>query len=760
MMPLRDASLDDMTMIDRYLPRETPESGLPIQHERMTSLSPRDEEAAGFKIGLADLRSMAWRQRYLVGAVTAVAVLIGLFVTLLMTPIFRAAATVQISQDKSNIVGGQDVTPDAATSDAGRYLKTQEQVIQSRTMAMHVAEALRFAGTDHFITAMGGKPLAASVPSANRDQARLTAAVDLLMTNLKATVPADSRIAAITFDSPDPAIAAQVANAYADAYIEQNIAAAFRSSDYARSYLLKQVDGARDRLAVAERKAIAYARDARLIDASDAAASTQAEAPAATGRSLSTASLVRLNEELNAAGAERIAAEARWRGAQEMKLLEVPEVIANTTVAGLLSDRATLQQQLAQLTQRYRPGNPQVRQLKAQIASINAQVQQIGSATRGSLRNGYIVAQRREGELSSAIERSKREVLSEQQRRVQLNGLAQDVDINRTTLRDLLARYNQVNAASGVIANNLAIVDRAIVPTDPVRPRPVFNLAVALAAGLALGLLLAIAREALNDTLRSPDDVEAKLGLPFLGTTPKVSIAPGAWNTVLSDPSSPLAEAYFSIRATLDFSLPQGQPRTLIVTSSAPSEGKSTTAYALALDYARIGVKTLLVDCDLRRPALHGIFGKRPARGFVEVLTGQVPIGDVLVRDTESALDILPMGKLATNPVQLLSGSALGRFIERYSPVYDLIILDTAPVMGIADTPLIGRFVDGIVLVIEAGFAHRGQAKTAIRRLEETGGTILGVVLSKFDGREAGYGYEYYHDAYAQNRERQEPERV
>jgi capsular exopolysaccharide synthesis family protein len=309
-----------------------------------------------------------------------------------------------------------------------------------------------------------------------------------------------------------------------------------------------------------------------------------------------------------------------------------------------------------------------------------------------------------------------------------------------------MQRYNQVSSASDIVRNNVSLMDAALTPTRPVSPNFPKNMSIALALGLAVALVLAIAREAVDDTLRSPDDVESKLQLALLGTTP---VATGEdIRHVSTDAKSALTEAYYSIRVSLDHATSTGAPETLQVTSSQPAEGKSTTATALARDYARMGKRVLLIDADLRRPTLHRLFNVERNYGFIDVLLGLREIGQCAVPSGTENLDLLPLGQVPPNPVEILSSNVITDFIQRYRSLYDLMIFDTSPIMGLADAPLISRKVQAVVLIVEAGRAHNGQAKAAVRRLRDAGAKIAGAVLTKFDHRQAGYSYDYHYKYY------------
>ncbi len=734
-----------MDNLTAYLPPSEPYRE--IEATRFEQARQDREEATGFSFSVSDLLTVAWRRRWLLVSAVAIALVLGVVVTLLITPIYQATATVQIRQEATNILSGQDVNPTDAVFDSGRYLKTQEQIISSQSMATRVMLSAHLADNDTFLQAMG-KKIDDTVPVALRPAERRKVVVEALTDNLIVKVPLDSRIATINFVSPNPRYAALVAQSYADNYIQNNIDTAFRSTGYARQFLSDQVKQARERLTLSEQRAINYARGTQLIDASNAAASDRASSTR-SGSSLTTASLVKLNEQLGEARSARIEAVNKWEVARATPLMNIPEVMASATISGFQQDRSTAQQALLQLRARYTAEHPEVQGAAARVRSIDAQIIRQATQIRDSLKAAATITAATEERLQQAVGAMRGDVLSEQQRRVELNVLSQDVEINRTTLADLLKRYNEVNAAAGITANNLSLVDGAEVPESPIRPRPIYNIGIALLLGMVAGLALAVITEAVDDMVRSPEDVEKKLHQAMLGTTPRVKTQERLSMGSLSDPTTALSESYFSIRVALDHATSHGRPRTIMVTSSAPAEGKSTTSLALGLDYARIGLRTLLIDADLRRPSIHRMAGLPNKTGLADLLLGHKRLQEAIQNVPESALDIITLGKIPPNPVQVLSGDAFPRLIAEVSARYDIVIIDTSPVMGIADAPLLSRMVEGVVVVVEAGRAHRGQAKATLKRIRKAGGAILGVVLSKFDSRDAGYGYNYYNYYYA-----------
>jgi capsular exopolysaccharide synthesis family protein len=708
-------------------------------------------EQTGFSFKIADVRAMIWRQRQIMLAAIGIALFIGLAISLLMTPVFLAQAKLRVDNENVKIVQGQDLDPAVAVMDTNRYLNTQALILQSRSMALKVIDDLKLARDDSFLTAMHSSAATTGVSAQQAEAERRERIVGLLTDNLKVQVPVDNRILTIGFSSPDPSVAAAVANSFARNFVANNVQSGLDSNAYARKVLIEQIDALRAQLGVAEHKAIDYARSNKLIDASNASGSGAGDAKgnsagSSNTQSITTANLIHLNQQYTDALTARIMAQQRWRAAQTTPPLQLTEVQSSSQIQTLLGQKTQLDAQYAQLAARYSPDFPQVRQIKAQLDAVNVQLNQQIANVRKGIEYQYRVAVEQEQSLEHEREQLSGQTLEEQSRRVQLNLIARDVDSMRNQLNGLMERYNQVSSASDIVRNNISLVDVATLPDRAVSPNVPKNLGISLAVGVVLALLLAIAREAVDDTLRSPEEVESKLHLPLLGTTP---IATDSDLSLFGqDRKSALAEAYYSIRASLDYATASGTPTCLQVTSSQPSEGKSTTASSLGRDYARIGKRVLLVDADLRRPTLHRYFGISNSVGFVDVLLGHKPLAECVVQGEVANLDLLPLGQIPPNPVEILSSNVIADFLQHAKSHYDIVILDTSPIMGLADAPLMARQVGSVVMIVEANRAHNGQAKAAVRRLQDSGAKIIGVVLTKFDHRIAGYSYDYHYKYY------------
>jgi capsular exopolysaccharide synthesis family protein len=723
-------------------------STFPAGHSKGTgSLSERwaDEPASGgIHIDFRAIWAAVYRNRKLIGAIVAAAVIVGIAIIYLSTPLFRASTKIQIEQQSTKVLQTDDVAPNDA-GDADSFLQTQLDIIESRSLADRVARELGLYNSSQFAEQMGLSPVLAQDGSAGQ-AARRDQVINALLGNLKVTLPVDSRVVTLAFTSPDAALAARVANSYADRFIVSNLDRRYSASSYARKFLSEQLDNTRRRVEQTERNLIAYARSARLIDTGGG---SQTGGQGLSGsRSLVTSSLVQLNTAHAAAMSARLAAEQVWGEAQQTPLLNLPEVQGDPSIQGLVQQRARAVAQYEQDSSRWRPDYPAMVQQAAQIKELDRQINTLGTRVKNAIRQRFVVADAQERALARSLEQFKNDTLSEQDRAVQYNILLREVDTNRALYDALLQRFKEVSAAAGLASSNVSIVDRAEIPRGAVWPRPLLILAGCLLAGLGIAAGVIFIREHLNDAIRSPEDMTTKLGLPVVGSTPLLASGMSPVEE-LEKPRSPLSEAYYAIRTALELSSATGLPKTMVFTSSGAAEGKSTTSFAIARDFAKVGRRVLLIDADLRKPTQDKLTGVANKAGLANLLAQQSTRAQVTQATSFERLDVIPTGPLPLNPAELLAGMSLRTLLEEATRDYDLVVIDAPPVMGLADAPTLASLAEATVIVVEANRPHRGQAKTSVRRLRDANANILGGVLTKYDvrmmgyGTGAGYGYGY-----------------
>lgn len=687
-------------------------------------------------VSLRDLWAPIYRSRFAIFVIFLVVFSLAVLATLLIQPQYRATATVEIKAEAQKVLGTEDQNEAGSSIDADLFLKTQLDIIRSRSTATAVAQSLGLYNNDAFLTAMGIDTEDRAVSAAGQE-VRRKRVNQVLMDHMRVAFSAQTRIAEISFTSADPRISERVANSYADNYIRLNLARRFDASSYSLDFLREQLREAQTRLANSERQAIAYARNSRLIDASNAAGGGAGSAP----QSLTTASLVSLNQALSDAVAKRITAEQRWNAARTGRVASIPEVVSNPTIQALQQQRALLASQYQQELQTRTEDYPTVRQFRARVDELDRQIGAIGGNVRNTIRGEYETAQAQEASLRANIEQLTNTTLDEQNRGVQLSILRREVNTSRQQLDALLTRYNEINAQSGVQLNNLTIIDRADLPDGPYWPSVPLNIALAIVGSILLSAIYVIGRENLFVVIRTPEDVTNRLQLPLLGTVPKVDEVMAQFN----DPKSSVSESFNSLRTSLSLSSRSGVPHALMVTSTQEGEGKSTICYGLAQGLAKLGRTVVVIDADLRRPNVHNLFGMSNREGASNILSGSRTIDDVVQRNAGPNIDIIAAGPVPPDASELLAAGALRTVIETLKARYDHVLVDSAPVLGLADAPLVGNSVDGMLYVIETARTSVRAVQNAIARLQQADTPLVGVVLSRFDPSKSGYSYDYQH---------------
>ncbi len=696
-------------------------------------------KAFDFRQTLATILSNLW----LILLIVAAALGIALVSTMLQTKRYTASSSIQISNSSGRVLGSKEDDPSETgdfTYDVDRFLKTQVDVLQSRGLALRVAQKLNLIGSARLARAQGSTPAPASTPA----EAQRDTAIALLEGNLNVTLPRDSRIVTISYVSADPDLSAQVANAYADEFIRYNLQQKYDSSSYARTFLQDQLDQAKVKLEASERAVNTYARENSLINTgSSTTQGPDGSTRTDRGSSVTSSSMQQLNQAANEATARRIEAEGRWRAVSTGPLLSSPVVLANPTVVTLLSQRASLEADLSQDRARHLEDYPTVKAKEAQLGAINQQLNSVAGNVRNSVRQDYLSASATEQALSGKVEQLKSLTLSEQDKSVQYNLLAREADTNRQLYDGLLERFKTLNAMAGVSLSNIAIIDNAEVPKAPSSPNLFKNLLLGLIFGLGLSALLVFFRDQFDDAIRVPEDLEGKLGLPLLGVVPRT--AESTPEEALLDPKSPVSEAYNSLRGSLLYSTSQGLPQIILVTSAQAAEGKTTTSVAIASGFARMGRRVLLIDADMRRPSLQNRMSVTNDRGLSTLLTSSDSLESTAKASGQANLSLLPAGPIPPSPTELLSTARMEELLQSAARTYDVVVVDSPPILGLADAPLMSALADGVVIVVEADRSRRGALKSALRRLRTMRPVLLGGVLTKFDPLKSANRYsEYY----------------
>lgn len=711
-----------------------PESRLALEH----FLQQQDAESP-----LTQYLQILVRQRWIVLAIIAAGVLAAAFINATTVKLYRSTGSMEIAREAARVVNDGDTQPRQAAA-GQEFYQTQYGLLRSRALAEQTVATLRLADNPTFLYGYGGKKAPANALAGDR-QRRERSAAGLLMTHLTVEPVRGSSLVQLSFDSPDPALSATIVNSIAKNFISSTLNRRFQATAYARQFLQQQIENTRQKLEASERALVAYAGQQRIINYESGVSGKDQDS--SNGTSVESTNLRALNDALNAAKIDRAQAEAHYQQALRSAGLNAPESLQDSTVVTLRSQRAQLQSDYQRLSAQFRSDYPQMVALRQQIAELDKQLGKQGAVVLDSLRAGYQAAAQRQGELQGQVDQLKNNVIDLRGRTVQYNTLQRDADTNRALYDALLQRYKEIGIAGGVGTNNVSVVDTALPSGSPVTPRTSMNLLLGLLLGVLVGGAVAFILEQLDESIIAPHDLERKLGVPLLGSVPRVPDADVSID-LLEDSKTPLAEAYLSLQTALRLTTSKGAPRVLFVTSSRPSEGKSTTAMAVARNFASLGKKTILIDADLRNPSVHKMMGFANSGGLTNILAGATDINTYIRKGPIDRLAIMSSGPIPPNPAELLAGSNLSHTFERLlnEQGYEHIVVDGPPVLGLADAPLIASYAEATMFVIAARNTHTRTARVSLRRLADVHANILGAVLTKFDAKKIGYDYGYNYD--------------
>ncbi len=706
-----------------------------------------------------DLRAL-WqvivKRRWTIIAVMLVVVAAAVTATLLATPIYRATLTLQIDAEEIKVV--KIDTPTAADAGSGQeYLQTQYALLKSRSLAQRVVEQMGLnappdpnaaapqsglemarAWLASWLRPGGPDPDAQELPAGTTgqtvEQLRLERAINDLLGNLTVAPIRNSRLVGVSYDSPDPVLAAKVLNNLAKTYINLSLERRFDATTYARNFLQERLAQVKTKLEESERELLDYASREQIV------AIDQKENVIA--RSL---------EEANKAAAEatqrRIAAESIYRQLATTGSQGLPRVLDNPIIQELKQKRGELESQYRDVVS------------KGELDRLNSMLDKEIANIRAAITADYETAKAEETMQLANLAQIKKDLLALQGRSIQLNILRREADTNRQLYDSLLQRYKEVGVTAGIGINNLSVVDEAKVPSSVFKPNLRQNVAIALVLGVLAGVGLAFLFERLDDSFRRPEDLERILDLPMLGVVPKLATPRGDDRAMAlighDDQRSFFAEAYRSVRTALQFSTARGVPRLLTVTSAISGEGKSTTALSLAIQFAQTGKQTLLIEADLRKPSLHKALRLDNETGLTNYLAG----GDLLPADITRPSHIpnlfaIPSGPLPPNPAELLASPRMAELLELAAERFDQVILDSPPLLGLADAVIIGNLCEGTLITVEMGATPRGYVLGAVKRLRAARVPLVGTLMTKMEAGNRGYGYYYrsyyyyYHSGY------------
>lgn len=704
--------------------------------------------------------------------------------TLRQTPVFRATALLEIERDNANMMSLEEMFEfESVTS---TYLETQFRILESSSLSRRVVEQLQLYRFEEFAPPKGGlfgwrkgeskkdeesEVFALSSEQVGLDGVEWNEVSKKFRERLSIHPVKGSRLVEVSIEAEDAALAAQIVNSLAANYIEQNLEARYEATQIASEWLSRQLVNLKIRLEQAEQELQAYAMQHGLLFLEGEGRPTE---------NIENSRLRQLQEELTKAMVALYARESLYQLVLNGDLSALPGTFENRAMQEMTFRLAELKGQRADLATIFSPDYPKMQQLQRQIDELESMLAEQRSLLAKGIENNYLAAQGRVTLLQSAFAREQVRAGVVAEKSVQYNILKREVDTSRQLYDGLLQRLREAGVSAGLKASSIRIVDPAWPPDKPVRPRVLLNLALGLSMGLMLGVGAAFLQDYLDSSLKSAEDVERYLRIPALVVVPAMHLLNGHGNSAPPsklreglkklgkkgwlevDPSAGsvekkwyriegkvsdekvMLESFRSLRTSILLSAAERPPRVILVASALPEEGKTTISCNLAISLAQLGRHVLLIDSDLRRPAANKLFNLTREVGIVNCLTGQRELRDVVQPSGTDGLDVLVCGPIPPNPAELLSSEKMEKLLAQARETYDFVIMDSPPVLRVADARVLARLTDGVVLVVRST-TPRDVALRAQAYIQSAGGWTLGAVLNSVDiSADSGYYYSYY----------------
>jgi capsular exopolysaccharide synthesis family protein len=750
------------TQLDRLhsLSRITPEA---LQEQEILDVSPEEMPH------LIDYWQLVLKRRWTVLTCLVVVFVTVVIGTLKQKPIYRGKVLVEINPEEPAVVNFREVAQVAPTVDVDSYRETQYKILTSRTLAEHVVRDLQLFRYPEFYKShmLFGliETTPAKIPSSkdlgppDPSSEAFRNTVGNFLKSVDVSPVRRSNLVELSFDCTSPQLAARVANRLADLYIDQNLQVKWDETQKASEWLRGRLTEMKANLEKSEDKLQAYAQANGILYITEK-------------QNMVTERLDQLLNEYTKAQSDRYQKQSLYGQVEAGEVQDLPAVLSNRLIQDLEEKRADLDKQYAEVTTWVKPNYPKARQVKKQMEALQSKIDEEKEAVAQNIVDEYHAAEAREKYLAKAVEDQKAEVNDTAQRSIQYNILKRDVDSNKQLYEGLLQRLKEAQVSAGLKASNIRIVDSAEVPKGPVKPRVLLNLALGIIVGLAAGVALAFFQEYLDKTLKTPDEVEHLLRLPSLGVLPKFHLN-GASPVdedglvpAVPDNAVPLApaiqtnpesiEAFRSLRTSILLSA-SPVPKLILVTSALPGEGKTTTVVNLGATLTSLGSTVVIVDCDMRRPSCHRSLGVQNSPGFVQCLTGHVALNEAILPVPGVAnLSVIPCGPIPPNPAEILSSPLAGELLKKLRSEFDYVLVDSPPLLSVADSRILATLTDAAVLVARAFETPYDIVRRARALLYSADARILGVALNGVDiSRDSytgvhaayrqghGYGYGY-----------------
>ncbi|MBI2876933.1 MAG: polysaccharide biosynthesis tyrosine autokinase [Candidatus Tectomicrobia bacterium] len=718
------------------------------------------------EIHLRDYLKVIQKRKWTIISFFAILVITVTISTLKARPVYRATVQLLIEKENPNVVEFRQVME--VNSVDLDYYQTQYKILESRSLAKQVIDTLHLKDHPEFAPKpqeKGWSPLSLLTHLSSLLQPakphpggavainsiRESRLIDTFLARLKVEPVRSSRLVKVSYQGYDPTLITDISNTLARLYIEQSLHNKFSASQEATSWLSRELTGLKKKMETSQIALQRYKAQHSIVSLTPLEDGGQGG-----GENIVAQKLAELTSELTKARTERIGLETLYRQVQGLsarpEMIEsVSAVNNNALIKDLKTQYVRLIGEFSELSKKYGEKHPRMIQLDTELETIREKISLEVKKVAKGIEIEYQVARSREETLRQALEEQKQEATDLNQKSIEYSILKREADSNQQLYDSLLKRMKEATLTTELKTSNIRIVDPAEIPERPIKPKKQLNILLAMITGLMLGVGLAFFFEYLDNTVKTPEEVERYLGIPFLGPVGRFKTngkSTGSELVVLEDPRSNIAEGLRNIRTNLLFASPEVSQKVLMVTSSAASEGKTVVIANLAAVLAQTGKRVLLIDADLRKPRINRVFGLPREPGLSNLLIGEATLDSVLQKTEVESLQVIPAGPIPPNPSELLGLPKLERIIQEARERFDIILFDSPPVMSVTDPLVLASRLDGVVLVVRGGHTPRDPIRRVISQLSDVNAKMLGVVLNNIDFRKERYYYQYYYRYY------------
>jgi polysaccharide biosynthesis transport protein len=731
------------------------------------------------EVHLRDYLDVIFRRRWLIVSFLMLTFISTLILTLASPKIYKASSSIEVSPQDQKVTKFEEVVGSEVR--VQEFYQTQVDLLQNNELARRVIETVELAENPVVIDELEGtsnpglvskiKTWLKTIISSEKEKENLAEIsqeavkqqhlLKFIEENLEVSPKRNSMLIGVAFTSPDRRLSQNVANAFVEEFVRWNMEKKLDASQLARDFLMKQIDRAKINLEKAEEDLNRFGKQAGIVSLDAKVNSIYRQ-------------LEELNSALAVAETEVIGKEAVYKQAMIDGPSHLPQVMGNEGIAALKAEYARLQSEYEDLAVTFHDEYPAVKALKTKMNSIGNRIKIEEQRVFLAIENEYRAALEKVKTMRVRVETQKKLAIDLNERATQFKIMAREVETNKGIYQSLLERTKEIESMVGVSSSNIQIVNKAMLPIKPFKPKVKLNLLLAMVVGLMGGVGIAFFLEYYTDTITNPDEISDRFRIPILGVAPLAkSDEYPVEQTFINEPQSPLSEAIRSTKMSIQLAGTADQAKSFLLTSIKPSEGKTTMAANLALAFAGTGEKVILIDADMRKPKLHKFFQDQDdsvSPGLSRFLSGVSSKG-LVFKNGICNLSFISAGPSPPNPVELLASVRFSQLIETLTRRFDRVIVDGPPYLGFADSLVISRHVGGVVLVSSMGETTRDAIRHFKKSILNSQSKILGCVINKVDvSKRFGYQpyyryysyYQYYGEIESQDlkKERQKPARI